>query len=281
MPLKIHHLNCGTMCPHGKKLINGTGGLLEAAEMCCHCLLIESADGLVLVDTGLGSADVRDPRHLGAGFRALTRPALRMEETALHQVQALGFKPADVRHIVVTHLDLDHAGGLPDFPDAQVHIFAPEHHAAMDRPSLGEKARYRPAHFAHRPKWKIHETQGERWFGFDSIRTLPGSRDEILLVPLIGHTRGHCGVAVRTGGLGGKDWLMHCGDAYFYRDEVNPDHHYCTPGLRLFQNLVQIDGRQRRANQARLLQLAGEQRGQMRLFCAHDPVELERERGAA
>ncbi len=74
---------------------------------------------------------------------------------------------------------------------------------------------------------------------------------------------------------------MHCGDAYFYRDEVNPDHHYCTPGLRLFQNLVQIDGRQRRANQARLLQLAGEQRGQLRLFCAHDPVELAREREAA
>lgn len=277
MSLKIHHLNCGTMCPHGRKLINGSGGLLEAAEMCCHCLLIEGADGLVLVDTGLGSADVRDPRHLGVGFRALTRPQLRMEETALHQVKALGFKPADVRHIVVTHLDLDHAGGLPDFPDAQVHVFAPEHHAAMERPSLGEKARYRPAHFAHRPKWNVHETQGEQWFGFDSIRALPGSRDEILLVPLTGHTRGHSGVAVNTG----DGWLMHCGDAYFYRDEVNPEHPYCTPGLRLFQNLVQIDGAQRRANQARLLQLMREQRGQVRLFSAHDPVELARERAGA
>jgi glyoxylase-like metal-dependent hydrolase (beta-lactamase superfamily II) len=277
MALKIHHLNCGSMCPHGKKLINGEGGLLEAAQMCCHCLLIESADGLVLVDTGLGSADVRDPRHLGAGFRALVRPQLLMEETALHQVQALGFKPADVRHIVVTHLDLDHAGGLPDFPDAQVHVFAPEHHAAMDRPSLGEKARYRPAHFAHRPQWVIHETQGEQWYGFDSIRALPGSGDEILLVPLAGHTRGHCGVAVNTG----AGWLMHCGDAYFYRGEVDTRHPHCTPGLRLFQNLVQIDGRQRRANQARLLQLARSYGSEVALFCAHDPVELERLRQPA
>jgi glyoxylase-like metal-dependent hydrolase (beta-lactamase superfamily II) len=158
-----------------------------------------------------------------------------------------------------------------------VHIFAPEHHAAMDRPSLGEKARYRPAHFAHRPQWVIHETQGERWFGFDSIRTVPGSRDEILLVPLVGHTRGHCGVAVNTG----AGWLIHCGDAYFYRDEVNPQHPYCTPGLRLFQNLVQIDGAQRRANQARLLQLAREHGSEVDLFCAHDPVELSRLRGAA
>jgi glyoxylase-like metal-dependent hydrolase (beta-lactamase superfamily II) len=272
MSLKIHHLNCATMCPHGRKLINGDGGWLEPAEMCCHCLLIEGADGLVLVDTGLGTADVRDPRHLGRGFLALTRPRLRAEETALQQVQALGFKAADVRHIVVTHLDLDHAGGLPDFTEAQVHVFAPEHHAAMERPSLGEKARYRPAHFAHRPKWVVHETQGERWFGFDSIRALPGSADEILLVPLTGHTRGHSGVAVNTG----RGWLMHCGDAYFYRDEVNPQRPYCTPGLRLFQNLVQVDGPQRRANQARLLELARQHGGEVGLFCAHDPVELAR-----
>ncbi|HZR38067.1 MAG TPA: MBL fold metallo-hydrolase [Nevskia sp.] len=277
MSLKIHHLNCGSMCPHGRRLINGDGGWLEPAQMCCHCLLIESADGLVLVDTGLGTADVRDPRHLGRGFLALTRPQLRAEETALHQVQALGFSAADVRHIVVTHLDLDHAGGLPDFPEAQVHVFAPEHHAAMDRPSLGEKARYRPAHFAHRPRWVVHEARGERWFGFDSIRTLPGSRDEILLVPLVGHTRGHSGVAVNTGGK----WLIHCGDAYFYRDEVNAQRPYCTPGLRLFQSLVQVDGAQRKANQARLLQLAREHGAEVDLFCAHDPVELARYAGAA
>ena len=169
MALKIHHLNCGSMCPYGKRLINGKGGWFESAEMCCHCLLIETANGLVLVDTGLGSADIRNPAQLGGIFHAVVRPRLLMEETALHQVQALGFKPEDVRYIVPTHLDLDHAGGLSDFPHAQVHIYAPEHKAAMERPTLPEKNRYRPAHFKHGPKWQIHEVQGERWFGFDSI----------------------------------------------------------------------------------------------------------------
>jgi glyoxylase-like metal-dependent hydrolase (beta-lactamase superfamily II) len=37
-----------------------------------------------------------------------------------HQVQRLGFDPRDVRHIVLTHLDFDHAGGLDDFPHATV-----------------------------------------------------------------------------------------------------------------------------------------------------------------
>jgi glyoxylase-like metal-dependent hydrolase (beta-lactamase superfamily II) len=279
MALKIHHLNCGSMCPHGQRPINGHGGWLAAADLCCHCLLIESADGLVLVDTGLGTYDVANPGHLGGAFRALTRPKLLLEETALHRVQALGFKAADVRHIVVTHLDLDHAGGLPDFPDAKVHIFRPEQEAAL-HPTLREKARYRPAHFKHRPQWVVHETRGEQWFGFDSIRALPGSRDEILLVPLTGHTRGHCGVAVNTIGegavAGGGHWLLHCGDAYFYHDEVNPAQPYCTPGLRLFQNIVQIDGTQRKANQARLLQLARGHGAEVELFCAHDTKELAR-----
>ena len=92
MSLKIHHLNCGSMCPLGKRLINGHGGLLETADMCCHCLLIEGADGLVLVETGLGTGDVRNPGQLGAAFNLVVQPKLLMEETALHQVQALGLK---------------------------------------------------------------------------------------------------------------------------------------------------------------------------------------------
>jgi len=42
------------------------------------------------------------------------------------------------------------------------------------------------------------------------VRALPGARDDVLLIPLPGHSRGHCGVAVKTG----EGWLLHCGDAY-------------------------------------------------------------------
>ena len=41
-------------------------------------------------------------------------------------------------------------------------------------------------------------TEGETWKGFESIRAIPGLDDDILLVPLTGHTRGHSGVAVNT-----------------------------------------------------------------------------------
>ena len=273
MSTKIHHLNCGTMCPHGRRLMAGEGSLFENAELCCHCLLIETDQGLVLVDTGMGIQDVREPARLGRIFSALVRPVLREEETALRRVEALGFKPEDVRYIVVTHLDLDHAGGLGDFPNAQVHVFADELDAAMS-PGLRERMRYCQAQWSHGADWVRHEVEGERWMGFDAIQAIPGLNVDVLLVPLAGHTRGHCGVAVRDG----DTWLLHCGDAYFYRGEIETPPS-CPIGLKAFQSMLQINGSQRLHNQRRLRALNNEQGQGVKLFSAHDPVELRQLQG--
>ena len=175
--MRIHHLNCGSMCPRGGRLFGGAGGPWAAAPMCCHCLLIESEEGLILVDSGLGVEDVADPKRLGFLFCAATRPRLEVSETALRQVADLGFSVADVRHIVPTHLDLDHAGGLADFPGATVHVFAPELRAALNPPTLMERHRYRAAQLSGVAKWAPVEAGGDDWCGFSSVRALPGVRD--------------------------------------------------------------------------------------------------------
>jgi glyoxylase-like metal-dependent hydrolase (beta-lactamase superfamily II) len=266
--MRIHHLNCGTLCPNGARLVNGEGGWLEPGRIVCHCLLIESGDGLVLLDTGFGVEDTRKPRQLGAAF-ALMRPRAEIGETALKQIEALGFKAEDVKQIVTTHLDPDHSGGLPDFPLAEVHVFADELDAAMN-PSWRDRPRYRRAHWRHNPHWIRHEVEGDAWFGFDGVRILPGLDAEMLMVPLVGHTLGHTGIAIKTG----DDWLLHCGDAYFHHDEIaSPPS--CPPGLRFFQNLNNADHRQRLANQARLRELVARHGEEVRLLCSHDPHELD------
>ncbi|MCI2423049.1 MBL fold metallo-hydrolase [Saccharopolyspora sp. K220] len=269
--MRIHHLNCGTMRPMGGRLVNGGGSLLGFARMVCHCLLIESEQGLVLVDTGLGVADTTTHvEQLERNWLRLARPVLDVAETAAAHVERLGYRTEDVRHIVLTHLDRDHAGGLPDFPQAQVHVHDVEYQAMLDSP---ERARYLGHQWQHGPQWNIHGSAGgERWFGFEAVRDLPGMPPEILLVPLPGHTRGHTGVAVRQ--VDGR-WLLHAGDAYFFHSEM-ADRAHCSPGLRLFQNLVQVDGTLRRRNQARLHDLVTAHRDQIEVFCAHDPVELAR-----
>lgn len=258
------------MCPRGARLLLGEGGLLQSARLVCHCLLIEGAGELVLLDTGFGLADARTPRQLGSAFTALCRPQLDVADTAISQVRALGFDPTDVRHILTTHLDLDHTGGLPDFPDAEVHVLGRELTAALN-PGWRERQRYIAAHWSHGPRWVEHEAGGEQWFGFDSIRVLPGSQEEILLIPLPGHTTGHTGVAVRQG----ERWLLHCGDAYFHHRQVQTPAS-CPAGLRLFQAFDQVDGAARRQNLERLRELALRHHDEVELICSHDAATLAR-----
>ena len=56
--MRIRHINTGTMCPIGRRLVNGTGSMFQRARMVCHCLLVETNDGLALVDTGIGLGDI-------------------------------------------------------------------------------------------------------------------------------------------------------------------------------------------------------------------------------
>jgi glyoxylase-like metal-dependent hydrolase (beta-lactamase superfamily II) len=139
--MRVHHLNCGTL---------GLGG----ARFVCNVLLVETRNGLALIDTGLGAGDIERPARLGEQFLQNARPKLDPSETAIAQVQALGYRADDVRHILITHLDRDHAGGLGDFPDAVVHLHAAEHGCAVQGGAGVRAGRYVPEqwsadHMAH------------------------------------------------------------------------------------------------------------------------------------
>ncbi len=269
--MRIHHLSCGSMCPFGGRLWDGHSPVLGPAEIVCHCLLIETEVGLVLVDTGFGMRDVVQPRRLSPFFRIANRVRLRESDTALRQVEDLGFTAADVRHVVLTHLDFDHAGGIEDFPNATVHVFSAELDAARSQNGWLDRQRYRPVQGGENINWQRYAPEGERWFGFSCVRELVGMPSDILMVPLTGHTLGHCGVAVR----GSDGWLLHAGDAYFFHDEMALDGYSCTPMLRAYQRLMAADNESRLNNQTRLRELKRAHGREIQLFCAHDPKELK------
>lgn len=277
MTLKVHHLNCATMCPLCERLLRGRGSWLKPTRFVCHCLLLETDTGLVLVDSGLGRDDVRDAnRTLGRGFVTLMRPRLDMAETAYEQVKALGFSPDDVQHIVPTHLDLDHAGGLRDFPKARVHVLQSEY-AQVLNPDWREAMRFRAVHFEHRPDWVRYTAATDQWFGLDAIRLLPELGIELYLIPLRGHTRGHCGVAVRVSEdseTSTGQWLLHCGDAYFHVNQIH-DPANVPVGILAFEKLVQTIPAQRAESLRKLVQLARAHGQHIRLFSAHDASEFD------
>ncbi|MBL4848164.1 MAG: MBL fold metallo-hydrolase [Planctomycetes bacterium] len=271
--MRTWHLNCGTLRPPGGRFVNGEGGIASKARLVCHCLVVETArDGLVLIDTGFGEQDLH-----GRGFLHRTRlkllgASVGEDEPAVRQLARLGYQPSDVRHIVLTHLDLDHAGGLADFPLAEVHVYAAELEAALNPQTLMDRNRYRPVTWAHRPRWVRHRVEGERWKGFECVRRIQGLPPEILLVPMLGHTRGHCAIAVETD----QGFLLHAGDAYFHAGQVHPNHPFCPSGLDLFQQVICVDDVARRQNLERLRDLVRDHGHEVRVFSAHDPDELNR-----
>lgn len=269
--MRVHHLNCATQCVRGGCLISGQDSFLSTAKLVCHCLLVETEEGLVLVDTGLSLDDVQMAcSRLPRSFLFLANPRLDPDETAIRQIERLGYSRNDVRHIIVTHLDFDHAGGVSDFPNAIVHVLRNEYQATTSTDRWLNQFRYRLSHQGRSPNWLFHDAIDETWYGFEAIYPLPGI-PSILLIPLPGHSIGHAGVAVQTP----QGWLLHAGDAYFFRDEVHADPPFCPIGLRLFQYCLATNRKAQHQNQQRLRQLAFEQ-STVQIFSAHDPVEFQR-----
>lgn len=202
---RIHHLNCVKISiPMNEDVIG-------------HCLLIEEDDHLLLIDTGTGIQDVQNSEERwGSELIKAVGLQLDMELTAFHQIQKSGLDPTHVQDCVISHLDPDHIGGLADFPNATVHVSAEE---LIN--FYSENPRYLQGRLSHQPAIKEYATADEQWFGLEARRLKTSLKTEILLIPLFGHTLGHCGVALEWEGK----WMLYVGDAYYLRAELEDEHH--------------------------------------------------------
>jgi glyoxylase-like metal-dependent hydrolase (beta-lactamase superfamily II) len=180
------------------------------------CLLIETNQGLALVDTGLGLQDYADPTWFTQFFRIISSMPFDPKEAAINQLSRCGYKPEDVKHIILTHMHFDHIGGLSDFPHTKVHVYKKEYDAFVHRKG-NISAAYVPRHIAHKPSFEFYEDTGETWFEFEAIK-INGFDPEMYFIPMPYHTVGMCGIAIKTE----DGWHFHCGDAAadFRREDI-------------------------------------------------------------
>jgi glyoxylase-like metal-dependent hydrolase (beta-lactamase superfamily II) len=171
-------------------------------------------------------------------------------------------------------MHLDHVGGLPDFPDAQVHIFAREYEGITQPRTLEEKYIYRQEHWSHNPNWIIHEL-GDEWFGLPSTPLIQLSNTVFTFIPLTGHTRGHSAVALKTQ----DGWLLHCGDSYVYHGDTHPNSPYYPPKYHLTLTIMGLFSKAFRFlghHSRKIRKLLQEHGDEVRIFCSHDPLEFAR-----
>ncbi len=246
----IHHINCGTLV------------VPSYPTVVCHCLLLQEGERLALIDAGIGLQDVRNPvGRLGQPLIEMAGFQFNEWDTAVRRIEAAGLSPGDVRHVVLTHGDPDHAGGLADFPNAQVHVSEEE----LAQLTSGHW-RYVSTQIAHGPSWKAYGRSARQWFGLEARLVEVGFSSEVLLIPLFGHTLGHCGVAVQQ-----KDrWLLHVGDAYYLRTELTTDDH----PVSLIAAQRADDDAQRRASLEHLRRLVRDHGDEVDVIGYHDLTEL-------
>lgn len=172
--------------------------------------LIQHPKGNLLYDTGLAKELLEDPdKHWGIvakGYKVL----MTKEQYCTAQLAQIGITPDDINYVVMSHLHMDHTGGLREFPKAKILVQRREMEWAYTA-DWYQKAAYIRADFDRRLKYEFIEGLEQNpydVFGDGSVT--------VWLTP--GHTPGHQTLLVKLPDSGS---FMLTGDACYTSEILN------------------------------------------------------------
>jgi N-acyl homoserine lactone hydrolase len=156
--------------------------------------------GLILIDTGFHASLAVDPKaNLGPVLGRVFNPMMGPDDGMPDQLRARGLDPKKVAVVVMTHLHVDHASGVSQFPDATFVVSEREWRSATEEKGL--TGGYVRRQFDHAFDWRTIDFGGDDVSSFASFgRTLDLFGDgSVRLAYTPGHTLGHMSVVLRTG----------------------------------------------------------------------------------
>ena len=167
--------------------------------------------GPLLIDTGFHPSVVNGVEaNMGRAARPLYLVRMQREQAVAKQLEARGIAATDVRTVVMTHLHVDCASGVSEFPAATFVVDAREWAAAS---AGGWRQGYHARQFDHAFDWRTIDYDAR---AIDSFASFGQSFDlfgdgSVRLVSTPGHSAGHQSVLLR---LRGREALL-TGDAAF------------------------------------------------------------------
>ncbi len=163
-----------------------------------YAWVIDHPEGVIVVDTGQGTHLLETARSLHPYHRWEVRFQIERDQEIGPQVRAMGVGPRDVRRVVLTHLHVDHDGGLAHFPNSEILVTRGELRTAGGW--MGRMRGYLPQRW---PSWfdPLPLDLGPEPFGpFGASRRLT-SDGAVVAVATPGHTADHVSVLVEEQGV--------------------------------------------------------------------------------
>lgn len=184
-------------------------------------LVEHPAAGLALIDSGLHSSVAVKPRENFGRVTVMAFRDLQMEEgqAVPAQLRELGLEPSAVKTVVMTHLHVDHASGISEFPQATFVVSRAEWEAAT---SQGPTHGYVTRQFDHAFDYRLLDFAGsspESFAGFARSFDLFGD-GSVRTVFTPGHTLGHMSVVLRTA----RGEVLVAGDAMYLHRTLDDTH---------------------------------------------------------
>ncbi|MHA6799865.1 N-acyl homoserine lactonase family protein [Bounagaea algeriensis] len=149
--------------------------------------LVEHDRGLVLVDTGLAPEAADDPYGVYGSLVDAVNIEFSPQQRVDRQIESLGYRLTDVRHVICSHTHFDHTGGLRLFPHAELYAGADDLPYAF-WPNPGAAPFFHPADLDATRKFHWNPLVGDHDLFADG---------SIVILFLPGHTPGNCSVLVQ------------------------------------------------------------------------------------
>jgi glyoxylase-like metal-dependent hydrolase (beta-lactamase superfamily II) len=205
-----------------------------------YAWVIEHRDGVIVVDTGQGTHLLETGKSLHPYVRWEVAFRIEREEEIGPQLRALGIGPRDVKQVVLTHLHMDHDGGLAHFPNSEILVSRVELQKA--RGLAGRMRGYLPNRW---PSWFNPvpiDLDAEPFGPFAASKRLTADGD-IVAVATPGHTAGHLSILVQVddvtlflaGDTSYNEHLMVSGKV----DGVSPDEQVSSDTLSAIRRLAE------------------------------------------
>jgi N-acyl homoserine lactone hydrolase len=159
------------------------GSAEELVAMPMPMFAIDTDDGWVVFETGCDPNVMTDPEGTWGRLAKAFRIDMADEDNPVARLATIGIGPADIGNLVVSHLHMDHAGGIRFFPDSRIHLQRAELRWALHPDTLGA-AGFLRSDFDH-PEltYELHE---------GDARIVDG----VHVVLTDGHTPGHQSLVV-------------------------------------------------------------------------------------